>query len=217
MCVQNLIAWSGDFWKGGKSQAPACSVSDKGPGLHLKQLLVFQLNLHNTCSLQNPAQVCFQNRCHFYGWPQQQPAQLHQGIAGADPEIYRWVGQFWYEGHFGTLARLPRLHRQVRQMDRSEILDHNRGHLGPDGRPWPSWSIDPLDQPLNCNCVISLQKCLIEQLFNTVNQLNFAAIQFCGLPVLLVFRPFRHFMFFWSGTCVRIYKSACSSIIMVQF
>ncbi len=53
--------WPRDFWKGGKTQVPACSVSDKGPGLRLKQLLVFQLNPHNACSLHNPSKVRFQN------------------------------------------------------------------------------------------------------------------------------------------------------------
>ena len=52
---------SSHFWKGGKSQAPACSVSDKGPGLRLKLLLMFQPNPLNTCSPHDPSQVHFQN------------------------------------------------------------------------------------------------------------------------------------------------------------
>ena len=52
---------------GGEIQAPACSVSDKGPGLRLKLLLMFQLNPHNSCSLHNPSQVHFQNMCNFHG------------------------------------------------------------------------------------------------------------------------------------------------------
>ncbi len=56
-----------DFWKGGKILAPACSVSDKGPGLRLKLLLMFQLNPQSTCSLHNPSQVRFLNMCHFHG------------------------------------------------------------------------------------------------------------------------------------------------------
>ncbi len=45
LCVlaynENLPTWSSHFWKGGKAQAPAFSVSGKGPGLRLKSLLVF--------------------------------------------------------------------------------------------------------------------------------------------------------------------------------
>ncbi len=36
------IMWSCDFQKGGKIQAPACSVSDKGPSLRLNNFSVFQ-------------------------------------------------------------------------------------------------------------------------------------------------------------------------------
>ena len=64
------------FWKGGKTQAPACSVSDKGPGLQLKLLLMSQSNSLNTCSLHNPSQVHFQNMFHFHGWPQQSPLHI---------------------------------------------------------------------------------------------------------------------------------------------
>ena len=70
LCVLVYNDWPCDlvtFWKGGKIQAPASSVSDKGPGLRLRLLLVFQASLHNTCSLFTPSQVSFQNMCHFHG------------------------------------------------------------------------------------------------------------------------------------------------------
>ncbi len=40
----NLPTWSGHFRKGGKSQAPACSLSDKGLSLRLKLLWCFNQN-----------------------------------------------------------------------------------------------------------------------------------------------------------------------------
>ena len=45
----------------GKHRHLLCCVSDKGPGLRLKLLLMSQLNPQSTCSLHNPLQVRFQN------------------------------------------------------------------------------------------------------------------------------------------------------------
>ncbi len=42
---------------GGKSQAPACSVSDKGSHAGLKPFMVFQPKPLNVDSLQNPSQA----------------------------------------------------------------------------------------------------------------------------------------------------------------
>ncbi len=59
------------FGKAGKHRHLLAVCLTKGQAYVLKQLLVFQLIPHNTCSLHNPSQVCFQNMCHFHGWPQQ--------------------------------------------------------------------------------------------------------------------------------------------------
>ena len=88
-----------NFWKGGQTRAPACSVSDKGSGLRLKLLLawlkpahlvwsvsdkgphdrlkplsvmVFQPDPVDFNSWHKPSQAFTKNMCHTHGWPQQE-------------------------------------------------------------------------------------------------------------------------------------------------
>ncbi len=49
--------WSGHFRERGKSQAPAYSVSDKGPHDRLKPFMVFQPNPVGFNSWNNPSQA----------------------------------------------------------------------------------------------------------------------------------------------------------------
>ncbi len=46
-------------------QHSQCSVSDKGPGLRLKLLLMFQVNLHNTCRSAKPSTSPFSKYVSF--------------------------------------------------------------------------------------------------------------------------------------------------------
>ncbi len=48
----------------------------------------------------------------------------------------------------------------------------------------------------------------------TVNQLNFAAVKFRGLPISLYFAHF-NFVFLYLGTKIFLHKNACSSFMYV--
>ncbi len=52
--------------KGGKLQAPACSVSGKGPNWCAMAFKGFRLNPHKLCSQLCPSQVRSKGMCHFH-------------------------------------------------------------------------------------------------------------------------------------------------------
>ncbi len=55
-------------------------------------------------------------------------------VAGADPEIYRWVGKASNVGHIGALARQTGRHRG-RGRGMGSTPSHMRGGWGSGGRP----------------------------------------------------------------------------------